>query len=117
MDPVTADAVEETLLCRVDVLCRLSNEAALVGLGPVGGPRPVPLPRTSGFDVLVFIVPAERFPPITLLSVPLDRSKLKSFDADEMLLCRSSKLGEGRNSYDPPRFSSAACFPPKEKRE
>lgn len=43
---------------------------------------------------------------------------MKSLDTLAMLLCRSSKLGEGRNSNEPVvLFSSAVGLLPKEKRE
>jgi len=82
--PVAPEAVEDTLLCRVDVLCRRNIEPALAGLGPVEGTRPPAFPLTSAVDVL--IASFGRFPPITLLSITLGRSKLKSLDAVAILL-------------------------------
>lgn len=65
----------------------------------------------------VFIASAGLFPPTILRSVTGWDSKLKSFDAVAILLWRSSKLGEGKKSKEPLKFSSAGWYPPKEKRE
>ncbi len=91
--PDTAEAVEDILLCLVDV-CRLNNDPVLAGRGPVG-PRLAILARESG--IVVFMASIERFPPTTLSSLAVGRL-MKSLDAVAILLCKSSKLGEGRKS-------------------
>lgn len=81
--PEAPEVVEDTLLWRVEVLCRLNIEFVLAGLGPVG-PRP-------GTDPL-FSVIAEGvgsmglFCADTFGSIVEVRSKLKSLEAVAMLL-------------------------------
>ena len=98
--PGITDEVEDTLLCRVEVLCRLKSEPLRTGL-EIGAPRPAKL-----FPSLESIVIT---PPTALSTIMLpDRpgslvasgngSSLWSSDADDMLWCKSSKLGEGRKS-------------------
>jgi len=94
MAPAVPDVVEDTLLCLVDKLCRRSMELVLAGRGP-DGPRPATLARISAIPACT--PSAGRFPPTAFLSAVCE-SKLKSFDAVAILLCRSSKLGEGRKS-------------------
>jgi hypothetical protein len=91
---VPVDAVEDILLCRVDVLCRRNNEPARAGRGPVGA-RLAILARAS--VIVVSIASIERFPPIPLSSTA-DGRFMRSLDAVAILLCKSSKLGEGRKS-------------------
>lgn len=117
--PDAPDATDDILLCRVDVLSlRVKREPLLAGRGPVvprpaPTPTPVPAPRPS------FMASMGRFSP-TMLCLPGGAGKrfLKSSDADAMLLWRSSKLGEGRNSKVPVEFSFVGTVAvPKEKRE
>jgi hypothetical protein len=82
------------LLCLVDVLPRLNIEPVLAGRGPAG-PRLAILARVSA--IVVSMVSIERFP-LTILSSPADGRLMKSLDAVAILLCRSSKLGDGRKS-------------------
>lgn len=107
MLPGIADDVEETLLCRFEVLCLLKSEPLRTGL-EIGAPRPAK-PFASIASLVIT-------PPVGLSDIMLlDRlgslfvsgkgSSLWSSDADEMLMCRSSKLGEGRKS----RGSPEAC--------
>jgi hypothetical protein len=95
--PVAPDVVEDVLFCRLDKLCRRTIDAVLAGRGPAGARPTLPtLPRRS---VMPTGVPSVgRFPPTTFRSAVARESKLKSFAAVAILLWRSSKLGEGRNS-------------------
>lgn len=90
--PDAAEVVDEILDCLVEVLCRRSMEPVLASRVPVV-PRAVTTPRPSDDS----IASKGRFSPIMLCSPPRE-SNLKSLDAVAMLLARSSKLGEGRNS-------------------
>jgi hypothetical protein len=83
------------LLCLVDVLVLRSIDPVLPGLGPVA-PRPATLPRASVIDVSIASI--GRLPPLTLCSTAAGGGLMKSLDAVAILLCRSSKLGEGRKS-------------------
>ena len=94
--PDAAEVVEEILLFRVEVLCRRSIDPALAGRGPETARTPAaPLPSFEAS-----IAPTGRFSPVTaVLSVStVGNSVEKSFEAALILLWRSSKLGEGRNS-------------------
>lgn len=103
--------MEDILLCRVDVLCRLTMEPDRIGRGPVEALAAAAVPRPSFSDVSMAAI--ARLSVIILLALPGAGNWLcKSFD-DEMLLCKSSKLGEGRKSNEPLGLSS---MPPKEKR-
>jgi hypothetical protein len=110
--PDAPDPTEEILLCRVDVLCLRKREPLLAGRGPVVPPRPAPVPRPS------VIASIGLFSPNMLCPPGAGKRFLKSSDADAMLLWRSSKLGEGRNSKVPVEveFSSAAGGLLNEKR-
>ena len=66
MAPDAADAVEEMLLCLVEVLCRRSIDPVLVGRGPDTARAPA-VPRPS-FGAS--ITSTGRFPPITILFPP-----------------------------------------------
>lgn len=115
--PGIPDDVEDTLLCRFEVLCRLKSEPLRTGL-EMGAPRPAK--AFASTDSLVIT------PPVALSEIMLlDRlgslvasgngSSLWSSDADDMLWCRSSKLGEGRKSRGSPECcSSEGLLPPKE---
>ena len=89
-----ADVVEELMLCRVEVLCRRSNDPALVGRGPDTARVPA-APRDS-FEAS--IASAGHFAPTIVVFLSAGGSRVKFFEAALMLLCRSSKLGDGRNS-------------------
>lgn len=93
--PEAPDVVEDTLLCRVEVLCRRKIELVLAGLGPVG---PRPTTEVLASVIVVFVASVGFFSPVIFGSTMAVRSKLKSLDAVAILLCRSSKLGEGRKS-------------------
>ena len=64
--PDAVDAVEEMLLCLVEVLCRRSIEPVLAGSGP--DTTLVPGIARPSFEAS--IVSTERFPPVTLLLPP-----------------------------------------------
>jgi hypothetical protein len=99
------------LLCRVDVLCRLTIEPERMGLGPVEILAAAVVPRPSLIDVSM--AATARLSAIILFAPPGAGNWLwRSFDED-MLLWRSSKLGDGRKSKEPLGLSS---IPPKEKR-
>lgn len=100
MPPGTTEEVEDMLFCRVEVLCRLNSEPLRTGL-ETGAPR---LPKLfPSLESLVITPPTA----LSTIMVP-DRegslitsgngSSFWSSDADDMLLCRSSKLGEGKKS-------------------
>lgn len=61
MAPDTAEVVEETLLCRVELLCRLKIDPVLAGRGPEGT-RPGPPTLFSMTELL--IASAGLFPPV-----------------------------------------------------
>jgi len=92
------DVVDDMLLCLVDALCLRSIDPVLAGRGPDTpvGTRPATLFRAS--VIPVFMSSAGLFLSSMLRSVVESESKLKSLDAVAILLCRSSKLGEGRKS-------------------
>jgi hypothetical protein len=96
--PCVPDVVDDMLLCLVAALCLRRIDPVLAGRGPDRpvGPRPATLLRAS--VIPVFMSSAGLFPPCIIRSVVESESKLKSLDAIAMLLCRSSKLGEGRKS-------------------
>jgi hypothetical protein len=110
--PDAPDAVEDILLCRVELLCRRSSEPVLAGRVPFV-PRPVTGARPSSDS----IASRGRFSGTMLCSPAILESNWKSLDAVAILLARSSKLGDGKKSYVPLKFSSTAPFPPNEKRE
>lgn len=100
MLPETIEDVDDRLLCRFEVLCLLKSEPLRTGL-EIGAPRPAK--PFASIDSLVIT------PPVALSAIMLlDRpgslvasgngSSFWSSDADDMLWCRSSKLGEGRKS-------------------
>jgi hypothetical protein len=68
MAPEAADVVEEMLLCRVDVLCRLTNEPERMGRGPVEVLAAAVAPRPSFIGV--FVAAAGSFSVIVLLVPP-----------------------------------------------
>lgn len=104
------EMLEEMLLCLVALLCLLFTDPTRAGRGPVS-PR-VP-PRASA----VSITSRDLLGAKVLCSPIGFVSKLKSLVTPAMLLARSSKLGEGRNSKDELVFSSGTLLPLKEKRE
>lgn len=111
MAPDAPDAVEETLLCRVDVLClRPSNDPALAGCG-LAEPRPMPVPLPSVMAATVLFSPIFG-PPIA------DNEFVKSLeDSPDILLCRSSKLGDGRKSNGSVVVWSVGPIEPNENSE
>jgi hypothetical protein len=88
------EVVEETLLCLVEVLCLRNRELVLAGLGPF-----VALPATAPFPSVMTL-----FPPV-FVPFTADNWVVKSLvESPEMLLCKSSKLGEGRKSKEAAGF-------------
>lgn len=115
MAPDAPDVVDEILLCRVevDVLCRRAIEPERIGLGPIE-PRAADVAPRPSFVGLSVDATEGRLSVIILLVPPGAGNWFwRSFDEVEMLLWRSSKLGEGRKSYEALDLSSN---PPKEKR-
>lgn len=99
------------------MLCLRRRDALLAGRGPVV-PRPAPIPVPVPVTRPSAIASMGRFSPSMLCPPGAGKRFLKSSDADAMLLCRSSKLGEGRNSKVLLDFSLTAVEgPPNEKRE
>lgn len=117
MVPVGADVVEEMLFFRLERLGRRSIEPALAGLGP--DTTRAPAAPCPSFDAS--IASTGRLPPIDALAVWFAAgscvSLVKLLEAAWILLCRSSKLGDGKKSYVEEVFSSALLCPPNEKRE
>jgi hypothetical protein len=93
--PDPPDAVEEMLLCLVEVLCQRSIEPARAGRGP-DIIRALPIPRpsfdSSNASTVRFSPSMALFPPV------IGNCPMRLLDAEVILLWRSSKLGEGRNS-------------------
>ena len=79
------------LLCLVELLCLRKSDPALAGRGPFN-PLLVPGIFTSDVSMASRVLFSG-----SMLSVDLV-SKLKSLVDPAMLLARSSKLGEGKNS-------------------
>jgi hypothetical protein len=114
MDPDAPDVVEEMLLCRVDVLCRRTIDPDRMGRGPVDV-----LAATAPRASLVggSIAGTARLSPSILLEPPGRGNWFwRSLDETEMLLWRSSKLGDGRKSKDPVDNFASSSIVPKEKR-
>ena len=99
------------LLCRVELLCRRKSDPARAGRGPFS-PLFAPEPLASDVSMVSRVRFSGR-----LLSLVEFASKLNSFVDPAMLLARSSKLGEGKNSKELVVLSSECVFPPNEKRE
>ena len=115
ISPAAPDVVEDILLCRVDVLCLRKIEPDRMGRAPDGALLNV-VTRPSFTDVS--IASWESFPPIEPRSPPDIENWLdRSFEEPFMLLCRSSKLGDGRKSREPVVLSLLKSCPPNEKRE
>lgn len=93
MAPEPPDMVEDTLLCLVEVelLCLLKSDPARAGRGPFI-PLFGPGPRISAVSIVSSVLfSGSVFSPVFV-------SKLNSLVDPAMLLARSSKLGEGKNS-------------------
>lgn len=116
MLPGIADDVEDTLLCRFEVLCLLKREPLLTGR-EIGAPRPAnPFASTASLVSTPPVALSEIMLPDRLGSLVAsgNGSCLWSSDADDILWCRSSKLGEGRKSRGSPAVcSSEGLLPPK----
>lgn len=110
MAPDAPDVVEDTLLCRVDVLSRRTMDPERTGRGPVEvRVATAPRPSLTGGSIAA----TGRLSAVILLVPLAENGFWRSLEDVEMLLWRSSKLGEGKKSKDPVGLSSA---PPKEKR-
>jgi hypothetical protein len=118
------ETVDETLLCLVDVLGLLNTEPALpgrvVGFGWIATRVDPPLRVTLDLSTILSFRP---FCSPSMLPDPVGEGNwvnLKSDEADSRLLCRSSKLTEGRKSKEPVVESPTSLGPPflapKEKR-
>lgn len=114
--PGILDDVEDTLVCLFDVLCLLKSEPLRTGL-EIGAPRPArpfastaSLVNTPPVDLSEIMLPDR----LDSLDASGNGSSLWSSDADDMLWCRSSKLGDGRKSRGSPEACSSGLLPPKE---
>lgn len=100
MLPGIADEVDDTLLCLFEVLCLLKSEPLRTGL-ETGPPRPAKAFASTASlvmtppEVLSAIILLDRLDPLVVSG---KGSSLWSSDADDILWCRSSKLGDGRKS-------------------
>jgi hypothetical protein len=114
MAPDAPDVVEEMLLCRVDVLCRRTIDPDRMGRGPVDAlAATAPRPSLVGGS----IAGTARFSPSILPEPPGKGNWFwRSLDETEMLLWRSSKLGDGRKSKDPVDNFVLSSMVPKENR-
>jgi hypothetical protein len=93
------EVVGAGLVCRVEMLCRRGTEPARPARVPTAplGVAP-PLPSLAGMSA-----PSISLWCATILPCPPGAGNSVSFKSseDSRLLCRSSKLTEGRKSYEP----------------
>ena len=110
--PEAPDTDEDILLCLVELLCRRNNDPARTGRVPF-----VPLLTAGTLPSVGSIASNGRFSGTIVCSPVGLASNWKSLAAVAILLARSSKLGDGRNSYEEVEFSSATPLTPNEKSE